>query len=66
MSIYSDKLAHVQVIINYRYSVSHMCTREDTLAHILGAPYVDDFMIYKLAHNNSKLIVHVEIIWVLD
>ena len=48
MSIYSNKLAHVQVIINYQYSVSHMCTREDTLAHILGAPFVDDFMIYNL------------------
>ena len=38
MSIYQDKLAHVQVIINCQYSVAQMCTREDTLAHILGAP----------------------------
>ena len=26
MSIYSDKLAHVQVVINCRYSVVQMCT----------------------------------------
>ena len=25
-----------------------MCTREDTLAHILGAPYIDDVM----SHND--------------
>ena len=31
MSIYSNKLAHVQVVINCRYSVAQMCTREDTL-----------------------------------
>ena len=42
MSIYSDKLAHVQVIINCRYSVAQMCTSEDTLAHILGALFIDD------------------------
>ena len=33
MSIYSDKLAQ-------------MCTREDMLAHNLGAPYFDDVMSY--------------------
>ena len=37
MSIYLDKLAHVQVVINCRYSVALMCTCEDTLAH-----YLDD------------------------
>ena len=46
MSIYSDKLAHVQVVIYCRYSVAQMCTCEDTLTHNLGAPYIDD------AHNN--------------
>ena len=46
MSIYSDKLAHVQVVINCRFSVAQMCTHEDTLAHILGAPYFDDVMSY--------------------
>ena len=46
MSIYSDKLAHVQVVINSPYSVEQMCTREDTLAHNLGAPYIDDVMSY--------------------
>ena len=33
MSIYSDKLAHVQVLINCLYFVAQMCTREDTLVH---------------------------------
>ena len=47
MCIYSDKLAHLQVIINYRYSVAQMCTREDMLIHYLGAPYLDDVM----SHN---------------
>ena len=44
MSIYSDKLAHIQVVINHQYSVAQMCTREDMLAHNLGAPYFDDVM----------------------
>ena len=39
MSIYLNKLAHTQVVLNCRYSVAQMCTREDTLAHILGAVY---------------------------
>ena len=46
MSIYSDNLAHAQVIINCPYSIAQMCTREDTLAHNLGAPYFDDVMSY--------------------
>ena len=45
-SCYSDKLAHVQILINCRYSVAQMCTCEDTLAHILGAPYFDNIMSY--------------------
>ena len=48
MSIYSDKLANVQVVINCRYSVTQMCTYEDTLAHNLGALYIDDVMSYNL------------------
>ena len=42
MSIYWDKLAHVQVVFNCHYSVVQiqMCNREDTLAHILGAQFV--------------------------
>ena len=48
MSIYSEELAHVQVIINSRYSVAQMCTREDGLAYILGAPSIDDAMSYNL------------------
>ena len=42
MSIYPDKLAHVQVVNNCRYSVAQMCTREDMLAHYLGTPFTDD------------------------
>ena len=42
MSIYSDKLAHVQVVMNSQDSVARMCTREDTLVHNLGAPYFYD------------------------
>ena len=39
--IYLDKLAHNQVIMNCPYSAPQMCTREDALAHILGAPHID-------------------------
>ena len=46
MSIYSDKLARVQVIINCQYFVAQMCTHEDKLAHDLGAPRLDDVMSY--------------------
>ena len=44
ISIYSDKLAHIQVVINCGYSVAQMCTRKDTLAHYLGAPYIGNVM----------------------
>ena len=40
MSIYSDKLGHVQVVINCLYSIAHLCTSEATLAHNLGALHV--------------------------
>ena len=46
MSIYSDKLVHVQVVINCQYSVGQMCTREDALAYLLGAPSIGDVMSY--------------------
>ena len=46
MSIYLDKLANVQVIINCRYSIAQMCTRKDPLTHILGMPFIDDIMRY--------------------
>ena len=39
MSIYSDRLAHVQVVSNCSYFVAQMCTHEDIL-------YVDEVMIY--------------------
>ena len=44
MSIYLYKLAHAQVIINCQYSIAQMCSREDTLAHNLGALYFNDPM----------------------
>ena len=46
MSIYSDKLAHLQVIIKCWYSVAHLCTSEAMLAHILGGLHFDDVMSY--------------------
>ena len=48
ISIYSDKLAHVEVVINCRYSVAQICTHEDMLAYILGAPSIDDIMSHNL------------------
>ena len=42
MSIYSDKLAHVQVVINCWNTDAPMCTREDALALISGVPSIDD------------------------
>ena len=47
MSSYSDKFAHLQVVISCRYSVAQMCTREVKLAQYLGVPYLDDVM----SHN---------------
>ena len=44
---YSDKLAHVQVVIHCQFSEARMCTREDKLAHYLGTPFIDDTM----SHN---------------
>ena len=58
MSIYLDKLAHVQVVINCWFSVAQLCTREDMLAHILGTLYIDDVMSYdSLTTENIKHIV---------
>ena len=37
MSIYSDKLADLKVVINCQYPVAQMGTLEDTLAY-LGVP----------------------------
>ena len=56
MSIYSDKLAHLQVVIICRYSLAQMCTREDTLTHILGALYFDDIMSYNLLTIEQKIV----------
>ena len=44
MSIYLDKLAHIQDINNSRYSVAQMCTLKDMLARYLGALSLDGIM----------------------
>ena len=46
MSIYSDKLSRSQVVIKCLHSIAQMCTREDVLAYISGAPSIDDVMSY--------------------
>ena len=48
MSFYSDKLAHVQVVINCRDRNAPMRTSEDGLAYILGTPFIDDIMSFNL------------------
>ena len=55
MSIYLTKLAHVLVVLNCPYSDAQMCTREDTLAHHIGAPYFDDF-IYLRGNSNPAAV----------
>ena len=55
MSIYSDKLAHVQVVINCQYSVAHLCTSEAMLTHNLGALHFDDVMSYNLLTTSIAL-----------
>ena len=50
---YLDKLAHIQVVINCRYSIAQMCTREDTLARYLGESSLDDIM----SHNELTTIL---------
>ena len=41
-----DKLSHVQVVFNCQNTEAQMCTREDALAYISGAPSIDDVMSY--------------------
>ena len=55
---YSDKLAHIQVVINCQYYVAQMCTREDTLSHYLGAPSIDDVM----RHNTLITVVFTKVV----
>ena len=59
MSIYSDKLAHEQVVINCQYSVAQRCTCEDNLTHYLGAPFFDDVMRYNtlMTVNNIEMFI---------
>ena len=53
MSIYSDKLAHVQIVINCRERDAPMSTNEDALAHILGTPLIDAVMSYNSLTTHS-------------
>ena len=46
MNIYSDKLPHVQVVINCQYFVAQLCTHKDMLAYISGALFIEDVMSY--------------------
>ena len=61
MSIYSDKLAHVQVVINCRYFAAQMCTHDDMLAHNLEALYFDDVMSY----NSLTTTTYLKLKWLL-
>ena len=54
MNIYSDKVAHIQVLIKCRYSVAQICTYEDMLAQYLGMPYLDDVM----SHNELTTLAY--------
>ena len=36
-----------------------MCTRENTVAHILGAPYIDDVMSYNSLNNKVFCLIFV-------
>ena len=50
MSIFSDKLAHVQVVINCPYSVAQMCTRADALAYSVAQMCTcEDALAYSIA-----------------
>ena len=53
MSIYSEKLAHVQVVINCQYSVAQMCTWEDMHAGLFTCAVLDDVM----SQNGLTMIV---------
>ena len=52
---YSDKVPHVQVILNCQYFIAQMCTRENTLAHNLVVPYIYDLMSYNWLTTNELL-----------
>ena len=53
MSIYSDKFVHVQVVINCRYSVAQMCTREDIHTCFFMCAVLNDAM------RQSKLTTYI-------
>ena len=57
--VYLDKLAHIQVVINCWYSVAQLCTNDDGLAYILGAPSIDDVMRYNLLTTHVYFLQYV-------
>ena len=60
MNIYSDKLSHVQVVINCQYSVAQKCTHEDGLAYISGVPSIDDVMSHNLLTTQLLQLSNIE------
>ena len=62
MSIFSDKLAHVQVVINCQYFVAYLCTSEAMLTHNLGALYYNDIMSY----NSLTTVSDIQMAWILN
>ena len=62
------QISDPQVVINCRFSVAQMCTREDILAHYLGMPSLDDVMSHselttqliqcKMHYGRSKKVLH--------
>ena len=41
--------------MSIRYFIAQMCTREDTLVHNLGMPYIDDVKSYNLLLTSIAL-----------
>ena len=55
MSIYSDKLAHLQVAINFWYSVAQICTRKVMLARYLGVLSLDELITSYFSFSGQML-----------
>ena len=55
VSIYSDILAHIQVVINCQFSVAQMCTQEDAHAHLFTRAILDDV----LSQNELKTLGYI-------
>ena len=44
MRVYLDKLAHLQVVINCRYSIAQICTLEDIQVRLFTRAILGDVM----------------------